>query len=163
MRRFLPLLAALWLSCSDLVHNGIPADTDLVPFDSLDGLFGGSRIASQWNGGQARLVLRDQAAWAEVYTQATGNPDAQTISFTDRAVFFAATGAKQSTGHDITIDEVRKDREGRLYIVVREIRPGTGCGLQATPTSPVTAIRTINVYTVVVYIERPEVDPCTVS
>ena len=163
MRWWLAVLAASLLSCGGSTEPEIPDDADLVPFESLNGLFGNSRIGSQWNAGQARLALRSQAEWAAVYTQATGDPDAQEISFTDRAVFFAATGVRQSTGYDISIDEIRKDSEGRLYVVVREIRPGTICGVMPVQTSPVTAIRTIREYTEVVYVERIHVDPCTVN
>lgn len=163
MRWWFAVLAAFLLSCNGSTEPEIPNDADQVPFESLNGLFGDARIGSMWNAGQARRALRSQAEWAEVYTQATGDPTAQEISFTDRAVFFAATGVRQSTGYDISIDEIWKDTEGNLYVVVREIRPGTGCGVLPSQTSPVTAIRTIREYTAVVYLERVQVDPCTTN
>lgn len=164
MRRELLLLAGTLLSCNgESTGPDIPDDAEFVPFTSLNAFFGGARISSQWMGGRARLELRSQSEWGAVYTQATGDPDPTSILFDDRAVFFAATGLRQSTGYDISIDDVRKDARGQLYIVVREIRPGTGCGVLPSVTSPVTAIHTIREYTRVIYIERVQIDPCTVS
>lgn len=164
MRRQLLLSLVLLASCGgDSTGPEIPDDAEFVPFTTLNSFFGGSRINSQWMGGTARLELRSQTEWAEVYTRATGDPDPVPILFDDRAVFFAAAGSRQSTGYDISIDDVRKDRDGRLYVVVREIRPGPGCGVLPVQTSPVTAVHTIREYTRVIYIERVQVDPCTVS
>ncbi len=141
----------------------VPSDAVKVPFESLNALFGTARLPSLWTEGRARFAVRDQAVWATVHQRVTGVGTAPAIDFSDRAVIFAAMGSRLSTGYDIVIDEVRKDPAGRLYIMVREIAPGSGCNILASPTSPVTAVRTINAYSTLVFVERTETDRCTVS
>lgn len=157
------LFAAALLACGGEVDTLIPEDADRVPFTSLNGLFGNARITSTWTAGRSRQSLRDQAAWAAVHQQATGAATAPEIDFNDRSVLFAAMGARLSTGFDIVIDEILKDPSGRLYVRLREVVPGPGCGTQATPTSPVTAILTIRDYTSVLYVESTHTDTCAGS
>jgi len=141
----------------------VPAGAHQVPFTSLNAFFGGERIVNHWTSGQARRVARNQAEWDQLYQDVTGRSPGPAISFTDQAVFFATTGLKIVTGNDIVIDEMWKDDGGKLYIVVRSIRPGTSCSAQTVTNSPVTAVLSISSYTGIAWIERQSVDPCTIS
>jgi len=154
------LLLAL-AGCGGGVDAVIPEDVDRVPFTSLNPLFGSARLTSQWSGGRSRQSLKDQAAWATVHMQATGQATAPTLDLASQSVLFAAMGSRLSTGFDVVIDEILKDPSGRLYVRVREVVPGPGCGTQGTPTSPVTAVLTIREYTAVTWVESVETNPCT--
>jgi len=139
----------------------IPAGAHQVPFTSLNAFFGAERIRNNWTGGQSRQVAHNQAEWDQLFQTVTGDSPAPAIDFTDQHVFFATTGVKIVTGHDIVIDEIWKDDGGRLYIVVRSVSPGGACGGQSLTNSPVTAVLSISEYSGITWLERQSVDQCT--
>ena len=67
------------------------------------------RIRNNWTGGQSRQVVHNQAEWNQLFQTVTGDSPAPAIDFTGQHVFFATTGVKIVTGHDIVIDEIWKD------------------------------------------------------
>ena len=141
----------------------IPSGSQSVPFITINALFGADRITNNWTGGSSRQVARNQAEWNQLYQAVTGTSPAPAIDFTGQHAFFATTGARISTGHDIVIDEIWKDTGGRLYIVVRSVSPGTTCGGQSVTNSPVTAVLSISEYTGITWLERQSIDNCTSS
>lgn len=163
MRRSL-LLLAIVAGCggTDPVPD-IPPGSQSVPFIAINSLFGGERIRNHWTGGSSRQVARNQVEWDQLYQSVTGSAAAPAIDFTSQHAFFATTGVKIITGHDIVIDEIWKDRGGRLYIVVRSISPGGSCSGQSVTNSPVTAVLSISEYTGITWLERQSVDQCTSS
>ena len=120
-----------------------------------------SASCTSWTGGQSRQVAHNQAEWDQLFQTVTGDSPAPAIDFTDQHVFFATTGVKIVTGHDIVIDEIWKDDGGRLYIVVRSVSPGGACGGQSLTNSPVTAVLSISEYSGITWLERQSVDQCT--
>lgn len=139
----------------------IPPGSQSVPFLELNTLFGAERIRNNWTGGQSRQVARDQAEWNQLFLTVTGDTPAPAIDFTNQHLFFATTGVRIITGHDIVIDEMWKDDDGRLYIVVRSVSPGGACNGQSVANSPVTAVLSIGSYTGITWLERQSVDQCT--
>jgi hypothetical protein len=139
----------------------VPPGSQSVPFLELNSLFGAERIRNNWSGGQSRQIARDQTEWNQLYQTVTGDTPAPAIDFTGQHLFFATTGVKIVTGHDIVIDEMWKDDDGRLYIVVRSVSPGGACNGQNVANSPVTAVLSIGSYTGISWIERQSVDQCT--
>ena len=139
----------------------IPAGAHQVPFTSLNAFFGAERIRNNWTGGQSRQVAHNQAEWDQLFQTVTGDSPAPAIDFTDQHVFFATTGVKIVTGHDILNDEIWKDDGGRLYIVVRSVSPGGACSGQSVTNSPVTAVLSISEYSGITWLERQSVDQCT--
>ncbi|HKP29332.1 MAG TPA: hypothetical protein VJU15_08005 [Gemmatimonadales bacterium] len=163
MRRSLLLLGFL-ASCggTDAVPD-IPPGSQSVPFTALNALFGGDRIQNNWSGGSSRQVVHNQSEWNQLFQTVTGESPAPAIDFTGQHVFFATTGVKIVTGHDIVIDEMWKAPDGRLLIVVRSVSPGGACGGQSLTNSPVTAVLSISEYTGITWLERQSVDNCTSS
>jgi hypothetical protein len=141
----------------------IPPGSQSVPFTTLNAFFGGDRIQNNWSGGSSRQVAHNQAEWDQLYQTVTGDSPAPAIDFTGQHIFFATTGVKIITGHDIVIDEIWKDRGGRLYIVVRSVTPGSACNGQSITNSPVTAVLSISEYTGITWLERQSVNNCTSS
>ena len=164
MRRALLLLGIL-SGCGGNTETvpDIPPGSQSVPFTTINALFGGKRIQNSWAGGSSRQIVRNQAEWNQLFQAVTGDSPAPPIDFTGRHAFFATTGVKIVTGHDIVIDEMWKAPDGRLLIVVRSVSPGSACGGQAVTNSPVTAVLSISEYTGIVWLERQSVNNCTSS
>ena len=163
MRRALLSLGILAACSGTEILPDIPPGSQSVPFITINGLFGGERIQNSWTGGSSRQVARNQAEWNQLYQTVTGDTPAPAIDFTNQHAFFATTGVKIITGHDIIIHEMWKDRTGRLYIVVRSVTPGGGCNGQSVTNSPVTAVLSISEYTGITWLERQSIDNCTSS
>jgi hypothetical protein len=161
MRRLSCLVFVLSACGGGTTAPDIPPGSQSVPFLVLNSLFGAERIRNNWSGGQSRQVARDQAEWNQLYQTVTGDAPAPAIDFAGQHLFFATTGVKIITGHDIIIDEMWKDDGGRLYIVVRSLSPGGACGGQIVANSPVTAVLSIGSYTGITWLERQAVDQCT--
>jgi len=159
MRLTVMLLLAAACSGSETVPD-IPSGSVSVPFLSLNALFGSERIRNNWTSGGSRQVVHNQAEWNQLFQTVTGDP-APAIDFTNQNAFFATTGVKIVTGHDIVIDEIWKAQDGRLYIVVRSVTPGGACNGQSLTNSPVTAVLSISEYTGITWLERQSVDQCT--
>ena len=162
MRHTILFLATLTACSGSETVPDIPSGSVPVPFLNLNALFGGERIRNNWTGGQSRQVVHNQAEWNQLFQTVTGDP-APAIDFTGQNAFFATTGVKIITGHDIVIDEMWKAQDGWLYIVVRSVSPGGACGGQSLTNSPVTAVLSISEYTAVRWLERQSIDQCTES
>lgn len=163
MRRSLLLLMIAAACGGTEAVPDIPPGSQSVPFTTLNALFGGDRIRNNWAGGSSRQVVHNQSEWNQLYQAVTGDSPAPAIDFTGQHVFFATTGVKIITGHDIVIDEMWKAPDGRLLIVVRSVSPGGACGGQSVTNSPVTAVLSISEYTGITWLERQSVDNCTSS
>ena len=163
LRRALLLLGILAGCGGTDAAPDIPAGSQSVPFITINALFGGDRIQNNWAAGSSRQIVHNQAEWNQLYLTVTGNTPAPAIDFTDQHLFFATTGVKIITGHDIVIDEMWKAPDGRLLIVVRSVSPGSACNGQSVTNSPVTAVLSISVYTGITWLERQSVNNCTSS
>jgi hypothetical protein len=125
----------------------------------LNSLFGAERIRNNWSGGQSRQVARDQAEWNHLYQTVTGDSPAPAIDFTGRHLFFATTGVKIITGHDIIIERCGRTTAADLYRgPIPELAAPAG---QNVANSPVTAVLSIGSYTGITWLERQSVDQCT--
>jgi hypothetical protein len=164
MRRAILLLGAI-AACGGNTESvpDIPPGSQSVPFTTLNALFGGDRIQNNWAGGSSRQVVHNQAEWNQLYQTVTGDTPAPAIDFTGQHLFFATTGVRIITGHDIVIDEMWKAPDGRLLIVVRSVSPGSACSGQSITNSPVTAVLSISEYTGITWLERQSVNNCTSS
>jgi hypothetical protein len=155
------LLLAITACGGGTTAPDIPPGSQSVPFLVLNSLFGAERIRNSWSSGESRQVARSQEEWNQLFQTVTGESPAPAIDFTGQHLFFATTGVKIITGHDIVIDEMWKDDDGRLYLVVRSVSPGGACNGQSVANSPVTAVLSISSYTGISWIERQSVDQCT--
>jgi hypothetical protein len=90
-----------------------------------------------------RLVIRDDAAWADVRIQSPSPfpsvPPAPEVDFAKNDIIVAAMGTKRTGGYSITVDEVRIVAGG-VRISVTEVSPGSGCIVTEAETAPVAVV-----------------------
>lgn len=110
-----------------------------------------------------RQVIRDWEAWKALWGEVTRNrapkPDPPAIDFSGDMVIVAAMGRRSTGGYSISIDEIRRS-EGRLFAVVTEVSPGSGCMTTQAFTAPVTAVRIPWSDEPVTFVERKETQDC---
>ena len=91
---------------------------------------------------QQRLVIRDAATWANLWSQIAANtqprPAAPAIDFDSKVVIVVAMGQRPSGGYSIDIDSVRIVDED-VRISVTETSPGDKCGVTGALTQPIAA------------------------
>ena len=115
----------------------IPPTAVSVPFASL--------VQMQYSslGDEARMVVRTRAEWVDLWASATEGvqpaEDAPGVDFGRRMVLVAAMGRRATGGFAVRIGSVFQDPE-RLYAVVTETSPGSGCLTTQAFTAPVSAI-----------------------
>jgi len=115
----------------------IPATAVSVPFTSL--------VQMQYSnlGDEAHMVVRSRAEWVDLWASATEGlqpaEDAPVVDFGRRLVLVAAMGRRATGGFTVRIGSVFEDTE-RLYAVVSETSPGSGCLTTQAFTAPVSAI-----------------------
>jgi hypothetical protein len=115
----------------------IPPTAVSVPFVSL--------VQMQYGnlGDEAHMVVRTRAEWVDLWASATEGleptEDAPVVDFGRKMVLVAAMGRRPTGGFAVRIGAVFEDRE-RLYAVVSETSPGSGCLTTQAFTAPVSAI-----------------------
>lgn len=92
---------------------------------------------------RARLVIRDGAAWADVWSRIASPfrpaPPVPAVDFDRNVVIVASMGAKGSSGYAITVDEVQI-AGGEARVSVTEESPASGCITLAEITDPVAVV-----------------------
>jgi hypothetical protein len=91
-----------------------------------------------------RLVVRDQAAWQQVwndiYKFTFPAPALPAVDFTREMVIVAALGQRPTGGFSIFIDGATETANG-VTINVRSVSPGAGCAVTLALTNPVDIAR----------------------
>ena len=91
-----------------------------------------------------RLVIRDQAAWQQVwndvYRFTFPAPALPEVDFTREMVVVAALGQKPTGGYSIFIDGATETANG-VTINVRSVSPGANCAVTLALTNPVDIAR----------------------
>jgi hypothetical protein len=107
-----------------------------------------------------RLVVRDAAAWREVWTAISARqlppPAVPDVDFTREMLVVAALGQRSSGGYHILVDSAAA-QPSALTVTIRTISPGPTCGVTLAVTEPVDIARLPRRDGVVVSRERPEV------
>jgi hypothetical protein len=90
-----------------------------------------------------RLVIRDGAAWADVWKQITSPfqpvPPVPEVDFAKNVLIVAAMGTRSSGGYSIAVDGVRIVAGGAKVSVTEE-SPGSGCFTTQALTAPVAVV-----------------------
>jgi hypothetical protein len=114
-------------------------------------------------GDSARVVVRNQSQWREVWARIAGNaspaPEPPEIDFSTEMVLVAAMGTRPSGGWSIRIDRVAR-RANTVWVAVTLQQPGAGCLSTAALTAPVDVVVIQRMDGKVVWTERSEVRNC---
>jgi len=110
-----------------------------------------------------RVVIRTRDAWESFWNEATAGvtpgPPVPSVDFGSYMVIVAGAGTKPTSGYGVRVDAVH-EREGRIYVQVREVSPGATCGTYQAFTSPTTAVRVPRRDGSAVFLESAEVTTC---
>lgn len=131
------------------------------PFESLDHVY---RSASSRVPHTVRLVVQDSAEWRAVWRRILGADAAPlpAVDFTRDQLLVVGAGEFPCLGYGISVDTVFRDREARLFAVVRERHRGVSCGCLAERTSPVDVVRLPRTGRPVTFLERRTTAACEV-
>lgn len=158
------MIAALSLAaggCGLAPVTGVPGDATVVPDDRVETL-----LEESYGGldERRRQVVRDSAAWADVWRQLYESrspvPERPTVDFGRSMVIVAAMGSRPTGGYGIGVESVHLDGE-TLYVVLRETSPGDGCMVTQALTAPTTAVRVPRVDGDVEFVEKETVRDCS--
>lgn len=113
--------------------------------------------------GAKRLVVRDAAAWAEVWAEAhagrTPAPPRPAVDFPREAVIVAAMGERPHGGHAIAVAEVRAE-DGGATVRVESVSPGAGCMTTQALQRPLDLVRVALPAGEVRFVEVARVEEC---
>lgn len=140
--------------------RGRAAELRLEPYESVDHLY---RHAKSRLPASVRLVVQDTADWSAIWRRMVGpnNPAPRPeIDFTREMLLVVGMGEQPCLGYGISIDTVFRDRERRIYAVVRERQRGVRCGCLNEVVSPVDVIRVPRTARPVTFLERRETNVC---
>jgi hypothetical protein len=108
-----------------------------------------------------RLVIRDASVWTafwnQVYSGVSPKPSVPDLN-PGEMVVAATMGSRGSGGYAINIDAIY-DTNDQLFVVVREVSPGSTCMVTAVITAPVIAVR-LPQRTMVSFVERTATRDC---
>jgi len=132
----------------------------LEPYESVDHLY---RNAKSRLPNSVRLVVQDSTDWTAIWRRITG-PNAAAprpeIDFSREMLLVVGMGEQPCMGYGISVDTVFRDRDRRLYAVVRERQRGMRCGCLNEVVSPVDVIRVPRTARPVTFLERRETNVC---
>jgi hypothetical protein len=139
------IAALLCGGCSAPTELSARKDTGLV-----DGPLPVTRLRAEpysfaYNSGlaeSARLVVRDPAAWQQVWSMLgnSASPAAPPVDFAAEMVVVAALGTRPTGGYSIFVDSAYR-RADHIEVVVRKVAPGSSCGTTQALTQPADVAR----------------------
>jgi hypothetical protein len=110
-----------------------------------------------------RLVVTDQARWAQVWADIVRNhsptPPVPVVDFDRETIVVAAMGQRSSGGYVITIDSGTVEAN-TVVLSVTERSPGMTCGTTAALTAPVALARILRARATVRFVEKTAVTDC---
>jgi hypothetical protein len=132
----------------------------LEPYDAVDHLYRNAK--SQLPTG-VRLAVLDTADWAAIWKRIVGNGSVApvpSVDFSREMLLIVGMGQAPCMGYQINVDTVFRDRDKRVYAVVRERHHGARCGCLNEVVSPVDVIRVPRTVRPVTFLERKETNVC---
>lgn len=126
-------IIALFRQYENTAQAARPPELAVLPYRSSSGLTE-----------RERIVVRDQASWAALWTRIVGShrpaPATPAVDFDDEMIVVVSMGTRPTGGYAIYIDGVTAVR-GNLVISTREVRPGPSCFTTQALTQPVALVR----------------------
>src|ERR1700749_3779000 len=132
----------------------------LEPYDAVDHLYKNAK--SQLPSG-VRLAIMDTADWTAVWKRVVGNASTAPVppvDFSREMLLVVGMGQAPCMGYQINVDTVFRDKDKRIYAVVRERHHGSRCGCLNEVVSPVDVVRVPRTLRPVTFLERSETNVC---
>jgi len=135
-------------------------DIQMEPYDAVDHLYRNAKSSLPTS---VRLAILDTADWAAVWKRVVGPGSAAplpTVDFSREMLLIVGMGQAPCMGYQINVDTVFRDKDKRIYAVVRERHHGARCGCLNEVVSPVDVIRVPRTVRPVTFLERQETNVC---
>lgn len=132
----------------------------LEPYDAVDHLY---RNAKSQIPTSVRLAILDTADWTAIWRRIVGNSSTAPVPMVDfsrEMLLVVGMGQAPCMGYQINVDTVFRDKDKRIYAVVRERHHGSRCGCLNEVVSPVDIIRVPRSIRPVTFLERSETNVC---
>ncbi len=133
---------------------------ELEPYDAVDHLF---RNAKSELPSSVRLAVLDSADWTAIWRRVVGPASSvkkPEIDFSREMLLVVGMGQAPCMGYEINVDTVFRDKDKRIFAVVRERHHGARCGCLNEVVSPVDIIRVPRSVRPVTFLERRETNVC---
>jgi hypothetical protein len=132
----------------------------LEPYDAVDHLYKNAKSSLP---SSVRLAILDTADWDAIWKRIVG-PGASAplppVDFSREMLLVVGMGQAPCMGYQINVDTVFRDKDKRIYAVVRERHHGSRCGCLNEVVSPVDVIRVPRSVRPVTFLERRETNVC---
>ena len=132
----------------------------LEPYDAVDHLYRNAKSSLPTS---VRLAILDTADWVAIWKRIVGNSSTApvpTVDFSREMLLIVGMGQAPCMGYQINVDTVFRDKDKRVYAVVRERHHGARCGCLNEVVSPVDVIRVPRTVRPVTFLERAESNVC---
>jgi hypothetical protein len=135
-------------------------DIQLEPYDAVDHryMYSKSQLPTS-----VRLAILDTADWQAIWKRVVGNSSTAPVppvDFSREMLLVVGMGQAPCMGYQINVDTVFRDKDKRVYAVVRERHHGSRCGCLNEVVSPVDVIRVPRTVRPVTFLERRETNVC---
>ena len=112
----------------------------------------------------ARLVIRDEAAWSDVWTRLVSNsgpkPALPSVDFATEMLIVATLGTRSSGGYSIKVTAAEQLTD-HIAVTILRTSPGRSCGTTAALTAPADVVRMRRSDLPVRFIEQSTVHECS--
>jgi hypothetical protein len=135
-------------------------EIQMEPYDAVDHLY---RNAKSQLPTSVRLAILDTADWYAVWKRIVGPGSVAplpAVDFSREMLLIVGMGQAPCMGYQINVDTVFRDKDKRIYAVVRERHHGARCGCLNEVVSPVDVIRVPRTVRPVTFLERQETNVC---
>ena len=132
----------------------------LEPYDAVDHLYKNAKSSLPTS---VRLAILDTADWSAIWKRMVGTSSTAplpAVDFSREMLLVVGMGQAPCMGYQINVDTVFRDKDKRIYAVVRERHHGKRCGCLNEVVSPVDVIRVPRSVRPVTFLERAESNVC---
>lgn len=132
----------------------------LEPYDAVDHLYKNAKSALPTS---VRLAILDTADWTTIWRRMQGPSSTAPlplVDFSREMLLVVGMGQAPCMGYQISVDTVFRDKDKRIYAVVRERHHGKRCGCLNEVVSPVDVIKVPRSVRPVTFLERQESNVC---
>ncbi len=144
----------------DVATQAHARDIQMEPYDAVDHLYRNAKSSLPTS---VRLAVLDTADWAAIWKRVVGTNSTAPlppVDFSREMLLVVGMGQAPCMGYQINVDTVFRDRDKRIYAVVRERHHGSRCGCLNEVVSPVDVIRVPRTVRPVTFLERQETNVC---